>query len=254
MAIVWQQQTSAGHYEVRVAGNSKRLYKDGVFHSQWNIKRPLSNGVWDLLFLPALFREPPSIQRVLVLGVGGGAVINTFATLLNPQEIVGVELDPVHIKIAREYFLLPDVSAKIYQADAIEWIRDYRGDGFDIVVEDLFTENAGEPVKVVSAGKSWFRKLQKLLRPGGVLIVNFEDPEQMREAAPAYLDSLGSKPDIRYQFSQPSYGNSVCAFLDEPGSPVKLRSRLSRLLSEYPACSASGQKFRVRRVINRSAR
>ena len=139
------------------------------------------------------------MQRVLVLGVGGGAVINTFATLLNPREIVGVELDPVHIKIAREYFLLPHVRATIHQADAIEWIRDYRGDGFDVVVEDLFTENAGEPVKVVTAGKSWFRKLQKLLRPGGVLIVNFEDPEQMREAAPAYLCLLYTSPSPRDQ-------------------------------------------------------
>jgi len=249
MAVIWQRQTGSGLYEVRSAGNSRRLYKDGVFHSQWNPTRPLSNGVWDLLFLPALFRDPVTIKRVLVLGVGGGAVINTFATLLQPEEIIGVELDPVHIKIAKEHFLLSQLPVKLHQAEATEWIQGYEGDRFDVVIEDLFTEKQGEPVKAVATGKGWFRKLGKLLRPGGVLVINFEGPEQMREAGSAYCETIGSQPDIRFQFSQPTYGNSVCAFLDEAGSPAKLRERLSTLLDSYPACRASGQKFRVRRVV-----
>lgn len=249
MAVIWQQQTGSGHYEVRSAGNSRRLYKDGVFHSQWNETRPLSNGVWDLLFLPSLFREPQTIKRVLVLGVGGGAVINTFATLLRPQEIVGVELDSVHIKIAQEHFLLPHMPVKLHQADATEWVQGYRGEKFDVVIEDLFTERESEPVKAVVCNAGWFRKLRKLLRPGGVLVINFEGPEQMRDAGSAYCDTLGSQPDIRYQFTQPTYGNSVCAFLDERGSPAKLRQRLSVVLDSHPACRASGQKFRVRRVV-----
>ena len=113
----------------------------------------------------------------------------------------------------------------------------------------MFTEQAGEPVKAVAVGKTWFRKLQRLLRPGGVLTINFEGPEQMREAGLAYCGTLGSRPDIRYQFSQPSYGNSVCAFLEVPGSPAKLRTNLSELLRAYPACRASGQKFKVRKVV-----
>ena len=249
MAVIWQQQTGACLYEVRVAGNSYRLYKDRVFHSQWNQLRPLSNGVWDLLFLPALFRDPQLTQRILVLGVGGGAVINTFAALLNPGAIVGVELDPVHIEVAEEHFLLPGIPVTIHQADAIDWVNSYRGERFDIVIEDLFEEKAGEPVRVAAAESAWFRKLRKLLRPGGTLVINFEDPGQMRQAGAAYREVLGAKPDIRYQFTQPSYGNSVCAFLDEPGSPAKLRARLAELLISYPACRAEGQKFRVRRVV-----
>lgn len=249
MAVIWQQQTDSGHYEVRLAGNSRRLYKEGVFHSQWNPTRPLSNGVWDLLFLPALFRQPETIKKILVLGVGGGAVMNTFSTLLDPQEIIGVELDPVHIKIAREHFLLPHAPVVLHQADATEWVHQYRGEQFDVVIEDLFTEQNGEPVKVVPAGVGWFRKLKKLVRPGGVLVINFEDPEQMRDAGSAYQRTLGARSDIRYQFTQPTYGNSVCAFMDDTASPSRLRTRLSTLLDSYPACHASGQKFRLRKVV-----
>jgi len=249
MAIIWQQKAQDCLYQVRKAGNSRRLYKDRVFHSQWNPLRPLSNGVWDLLFLPALFRDPPLTQKVLVLGVGGGAVINVFAALLRPSEIVGVELDPIHIKIAKEHFLLPGIPVTIHQGDAIEWVNRYRGSGFDIVIEDLFTEQAGEPVRVASAGSAWLRQLRSLLRPGGTLVINFEDPGQMREAGSAYRETLGAKPDIRYQFTQPSYGNSVCAFLQGQASPAKLRARLTKLLVSYPACRANGQQFRVRRVV-----
>lgn len=249
MAVIWRRQTESSLYEVRLAGNSRRLYKDGVFHSQWNHTRPLSNGVWDLLFLPALFNEPQSIKRVLVLGVGGGAIINTFSSLLEPVEIVGVELDPIHIDITRRHFLLPDAPATIHKADALDWVGRYRGERFDVVIEDLFTEQSGEPVKVVASSQSWFRKLRKLLHPGGVLVINFEGPEQMRASGEAYRATLGSDEDIRYQFTQPTYGNSVCAFLRQPGSPAKLRSRLSDLLEHYPACRATGQKFKVRRVV-----
>ena len=42
MAILWQQTIDGNHYEVRTAGGSVRLYRNGVNHSQWNPKRPLS--------------------------------------------------------------------------------------------------------------------------------------------------------------------------------------------------------------------
>lgn len=55
MAIVWSRQLSGVHYEVRSAGNSLRLYTDGVFHSQYNPCRLITGHVWDLLMLPAFF-------------------------------------------------------------------------------------------------------------------------------------------------------------------------------------------------------
>ena len=82
MAVVWQTVERGDHYQVRTAGHSVRLYKNDVFHSQWNETRPLSGGVWDLLFLPSLFVPSGSVKRVLVLGVGGGAVIRQYLTFL----------------------------------------------------------------------------------------------------------------------------------------------------------------------------
>ena len=249
MAVIWSKQAGEDSYEVRTAGNSVRLYKNRVFHTQWNPQRPLSNGVWDLLFLPALFVPPGSVRRVLLLGVGGGAVINQFRHLLQPESIVGVELDPVHLKIARQFFSVKHKSVELLCADAISWLADYRGEPFDLIVEDLFTEHEGEPARVVNADRQWFSMLLSRLNRGGMLVINFEDAQQMRQAGAAYVAAIGGQPDIRYHFNQPTYGNSVCAFLSDCVKPAELRQRLATVLERYPDCRVSGQKFRVRRVV-----
>ena len=101
MALLWHKQDGNTRYEVRSAGNTRRLYTNGVFHSQYNSTQPVTGSVWDLLLLPAFFLPASSLKRVLVLGVGGGAVIRQLNHFLQPEQIVGVELNPVHLEVAR---------------------------------------------------------------------------------------------------------------------------------------------------------
>lgn len=254
MAVAWEKQSGDNHYQVRTAGNSKRLYKNGVFHSQWNEQRPIAGGVWDLLFLPALFLEQihaavPGKLRVLLLGVGGGAVIRQFNAILPPASITGVELDKIHLQVARNHFGVKGPNVSLQHADAIAWIKSHSGEKFDLIIEDLFTEQKGEAVRVAAADAAWFSCLLAQLRPGGALVLNFEDAGQMRFSGRAYLDVCAGRPDVRYHFSLPSYGNSVCAFLPAEVSPRKLRQRLDELLQPWPLSRGSAQKFRLRRVV-----
>ncbi len=248
MAIIWSKEVGDKLYQVRTAGQSVRLYKDGVFHSQWNPARPLAGGVWDLLFIPALF-STQSVARVLVLGVGGGACLRLYRQLLQADEVVGVELDPVHLQVARKFFGLTDAGVTLECADAIDWVANYRGAKFDVVVEDLFTECDGEPVRVAEATAAWFASLLGMLNPDGILIINFEDARQMRQSIENYEKAAG-KPVLAYQFSQPSYGNCVCAFLSSDEKPAALRRRLEAIMASYPAARQSAQRFRVRRVVS----
>jgi len=165
------------------------------------------------------------------------------------EQIVGVELDPMHIKVARDYFGVDQPGAELICADAVEWVRDYRGPKFDIVIEDLFTELDGEPVRVRKAGASWFRQLRKMLCKGGSLIVNFEDPAQLRDSGPAYIEAIAGAQDHRFGLTLPTYGNCIGVFLASSGSPAKLRKNLENLLLKYPSCRQSGQKFRIRRML-----
>jgi spermidine synthase len=75
VSLLWERRIGGTLYQVRNAGRTRRLYTNGVFHSQYNPARPVTGSVWDLLLLPAFFYAPGELRRVLVLGVGGGAVI-----------------------------------------------------------------------------------------------------------------------------------------------------------------------------------
>ena len=89
---MWSKQTADNLYEVRSAGQSIRLYTNDVFHSQFNPRRTVDGSLWDLLSLPVLLLPPEPALKVLVLGVGGGAVIRQLAVLLEHPDIVGVDL------------------------------------------------------------------------------------------------------------------------------------------------------------------
>lgn len=163
MAILWQKTANNTLYQVRSSGQTRRLYTDGVFHSQFNPKRSTTGGVWDLLMLPAFFSPANTIQRVLVLGVGGGAVIHQLQRYIKPAEIIGVELNPVHIMVAKRYFGITNKHAQLIEADAIEWLENYSGLPFDLIIEDLFGEEDGEPIRAVKANKVWLEKLNSHL-------------------------------------------------------------------------------------------
>ncbi len=134
MAVLWQKKTAGQHYEVRTAGNSRRLYKNGVCHSQFNPANPVTGSIWDLLILPSCYQPETAPRRVLVLGVGGGAVILQLQELFNPELIIGVEMDPLHLDIARRFFGLGSDNVKLIRSDAVSWLRDACDQKFDLVI------------------------------------------------------------------------------------------------------------------------
>jgi len=71
MAVIWQKKIAGTHYEVRSAGQTRRLYTNGLCHSEFNPQKLVTGSIWDLLVLPALFYKPGHIKKVLMLGVGG---------------------------------------------------------------------------------------------------------------------------------------------------------------------------------------
>ena len=163
MSILWEQEVGSTNYQVRQAGNSLRLYTNGVFHSQYNPGRPLTGSVWDLLFLPAFFYPPGSIRRVLVLGVGGGAVIQQLRRFIQPESIVGVELNATHLYLAKRFFGVRGKDVELVRADAVDWVNQYRGPVFDIVIDDLFGHVDGETQRSVFAGRRWVSSLTRCL-------------------------------------------------------------------------------------------
>ncbi|WOX05429.1 spermidine synthase [Microbulbifer pacificus] len=217
MALIWQKQVGTNRYEVRTHGATVRLYSNGVFHSQWNPNDPLKGSLWELLLLPAFFLPQGRVRRVLILGVGGGALIRLLQRFVQPEQIVGVDIDRHHLMVAKKFFGVRD--ATLVCADARVFVAELAADSnsepFDLIVDDLFGHCDGVAERAIAADKSWCSQLLKLLAPGGLLVSNFGCRCEL-------LESGWCAPEIRprlqgaYSADLPGYENCVGVFSPAP--------------------------------------
>jgi hypothetical protein len=231
MSIVWEKVQGGTRYQVRRAGGSLRLYTNGVLHSQYNAARPLTGSVWDLLTVPAFLLAP-------------GAVIQQLRRFVQPHTVVGVELSAVHLAIARRFFGVRGKGVRLVRSDAVDWLRAYRGAPFDLVVDDLFGDADGQPVRAVAADRRWSALLLRHLAPHGIVVVNFPTRQELEASA------LQGEPRIRscfanaFRLSTAQNDNAVGAFCRASASPRQLRERLHKTPGLDPR--RSRLRYRIR--------
>lgn len=235
------------HFEVRRAGRSVRLYTNGVFHSQYNPANPIAATVWHLLLLPAFFRPVGAIRRALVLGVGGGAVIRLLHHFIRPEQILGVELDPTHLYVARRFFGVTHRRADLVAADATDWLRRHRGPKFDLIVDDLFGETGGQPVRAVEADRAWLGTLSANLADDGVLVMNFVSTRTLRDSSRTLQTVMPTRFANTFHLSLPGYENAVGAFVSHPCAARHLRQTL-RTTGVRGGLRCSQLPFQIQRI------
>ena len=249
MAVIWSKCVAGAHYEVRSAGNSLRLYTDGVFHSQYNSKHILTGHVWDLLLLPAFFYPKKKVKRILVMGVAGGAVLHMLCHFFTADEIIGVELNPTHIVIGKRFFDLNKTPIKLVEDDAINWLKNFTGEKFDIIIDDLFTEKDGEPVSVVEADYKWFSMMLTNLVDDGVIVRNFISREEMLcSAGLAHMPTSKAFNSV-FQFSNGFNENYVAAYLRKTATSQQLRKHLVNTPGINPNLKTSRLRYRVQQLV-----
>lgn len=246
MAVVWQKKTATTHYEVRSAGNSLRLYTNGVFHSQYHPQQVVTGYVWDLLLLPVFFYPPKTIKRVLVLGVGGGAVIHSLQHFIAPESIDGVELDAVHVQIAQRYFGISGADVTLHTADAIRWVAAYTGAKFDVIIDDVFADYEGQPVQVAEATPQWLALLRKHLTPQGMVIKNFVDQKTLTTALRQYNIQSGFKS--AFALAGLKDQNRVAVFARANLQVSDLRKHITTMPQLVAALKSGKLKYNVRRL------
>jgi len=151
--------------------------------------------------LPAFFYEPEHIKRVLVLGVGGGSVIQLLHKHVQPDEIVGIELNPVHLTIAKRFFGINKKIAKLIAADAISWMEKYQGPPFDMIIDDLFGEI-------------------------DLIVANTVDSKILKESAYFTSKQVANKFKSAYKLTIPQLENIVAVFLKQHTTSLQLRKNL----------------------------
>ncbi len=245
MALVWQRTYRGRHYEVRSAGQSLRLYTNGAFHSQFNARHLFSGAVWDLLTLPALM-VPVTPDRVLMLGVGGGASMLQLNRVLAPREIVGIEQDPVHVAIARRFFKVDVANTTLITADAIGWTRRSRR-RFDMVVDDLFLDTAADPARPTAVDAAWLTRLAARVSDNGVLVQNHLSLQAAKAVVHGNRRLVESLFETVFVLTTPAYENGVLALSRQPIDKAQaLQRALARIDAVHPS---AGKRLRYRMEI-----
>ena len=81
------------------------------------------------------------VNSVLILGLGGGSVIETLRQDFNYSGLIeAIEIDPVIIDIAKtEFGIEQNETLKIHCADAYEFVKDH-SKTFDLIIVDLYID------------------------------------------------------------------------------------------------------------------
>lgn len=127
------------------------------------------------LFLSFLVRHPQN--RALILGLGGGGMVQ-FLNLRFPETVVeAVEIDPQVVKVAKSHFGLVETAAtRIHTADAFDFIADGGGGVFDAIYFDAFLrapESSGLEEKTRRLKtRRFLAQVRDRLAPDGVVAFN----------------------------------------------------------------------------------
>lgn len=246
MAIEWYKKTNSSYYEVRSAGATRRLYTNKVFHSQYNPKKIVQGGIWDLLYLPAFCFTEDKIQRVLVLGVGGGTVLQQLHRYIMPRKITGIELNSVHLIVAKKFFGLKHRSFELIEADAIAWIKNYKGEKFDLIIDDLFGHHNGVADRVISVNKDWSATLLKQLSQDGMLIVNFGSNAEMKNSALIAYKKLFNQFKSVFRLSLSQYENAIGVFSKSKANEKAMRDNFIKIAGLKVKSEVEKLNYRVK--------
>ncbi|WP_421753203.1 spermidine synthase [Croceimicrobium sp.] len=137
-----------------------------------------------------------SVQRVLLLGLGGGSVVESLRTKFDFQgEIDAVELDPVAIAIAcREFGICADSRLKIHQADALAFMQQ-NSMTYDLVICDLFIDR-NIPAQFLTA--DWAQLLIKGLSNQGQILINLGIQLMPEAAEYEFYHALQAAGDLHW--------------------------------------------------------
>ena len=127
----------------------------------------------DLALAPAM---APAARRALVLGMGAGTVVGQMHVLYPDLVIDAVELDEVVVRVARDYFGLPeDERVRVFAAGGRAFLQGVE-ERYDTIVVDVFQN--GPYIPFHFSTREFYALVAARLAPGGLLVVNIEVVEE----------------------------------------------------------------------------
>lgn len=163
----------SGLIEVIDIGRERQLVINGETHTIIRTK-----GTWGEVKRECwgyMSRSPFTLTkqpRVLVCGLGGGAIIHLLEKSYHPSSFTVIEHDPEIVKIAKKYFFLDKIqNVSIIIEDATEALKYLRKthEKFDLIIDDVFYVGARSNIEIQI---DMIQLFTSLLAQNGVITFN----------------------------------------------------------------------------------
>lgn len=230
-----EEVSAFSHIRVRRAGDVRALtfVRDNgqeVIQSRVDLAAPhtLVSPYARSMFASYLYQPQP--RRVLIVGLGGGAMVR-FLTHHEPHvQIDAVEIDPAVVRLADQYFgVRSGGQVRVHTADAVKFVESVT-DRFDMILMDAFlrpssdTDTTGVPTRLKTL--EFLGRLKQALAPGGVVAFNVNEHASMADDIAAITTAFGQVAVYR---SPPSDNKVVIAAAAAMPTDDELRARLGAL-------------------------
>jgi spermidine synthase len=180
------------------------------------------------MFASYLYQPHP--RRVLIVGLGGGAMVR-FLTHHEPQvHIDAVEIDPVVVRLADKYFdVRSGGNVRVHTADAVRFVES-TADRYDLILMDAFlrpssdTDTTGVPTRLKTL--EFLGRLKSALAPGGVVAFNVNEHDKMADDIAAVTTAFGQVAVYR---SPPSENKVIVAAEGAMPTDDEMRARIGAL-------------------------
>lgn len=151
--------------------------------------------------VPVCGKRTPA-KRVLVIGGGDCASVAQVLKHRSVEQVVMCELDVRVVQIAREHFpftaALDDDRAQLVIGDGAEYVRNYSGEPFDVVIVD--SSDIDTPARVLYTPE-FYQSARTVMTDDGVIIHQSGLPEQN----PDCLRTAVSAMREAFAYVQPIY-------------------------------------------------
>jgi spermidine synthase len=172
-AVVFESLSPYHRIRVIDQGGIRILSFDGSQETRMSLANPLQGHFEYIEFFHLPWIWNPKIERVAMIGLGGGSIQRAYQHYYPDVHIDSVDIDPDVVRIAKEFFHVKESPThRIHVQDGREFIRRSR-ETYDLIIVDAYTTGPqGSSVPPQLATREFFESTYERLSQNGVFMFN----------------------------------------------------------------------------------
>lgn len=220
------RETRSGIITVEADAKGDIIYGTGIYDGRFNLDPVIdSNLITRAYMLAALHSQP---QRILEIGLSGGAWARVFTMYQPLRELISIEINPGYLEIIAHYpevaTILRDPRVDIWIDDGRRWLKRHPDERFDAIVMNTTYYWRSNATNVLS--REFLELCKRHLNPGGVIYYNTTGArDNIYTAAHVFrhvvtYQNWVAASNVPFAQTANQKRKNLLAFVDDQGRPV----------------------------------